>query len=526
MRAGMLIALSIVAGTLACAFIGHNFYALSFPASVFIGSASMLPLVVLACYQLGSTRKLFRETVADIDRMMVGSAEMAFFMDSVRKKIEAEAQSTRTIAGQSDGIAQSIQQLASNAGSALKAAADVRLETRAGGAETQRSLEQIDAAHREADAASALMRVLRDKAQQIHAVTDLIDGIADRTNLLALNASIEAARAGKAGAGFAVVANEVRMLAQRTSKATEDIGAMLNALSAEAENASGEIQSLAEQVLGLTQTARVMQDVFGRIENLALASETEVGQIAGKSREHVESMASMAASTTTILDSMAANVQQLPAASESVLKLSELAEQMFFKASLLGAHSHHDEIRLTAQKAAESVGKLFEAAIKDGKITQEALFDREYALIPDTDPPKHTTRFDAFTDQVLPVLQDGLLESMPHLIYAGAVDNNGYFPTHNRRFSKPLTGNYKVDLMNNRTKRIFRDRTGSRCGANTQAFLLQTYKRDTGEVMHDLSAPIYVNGKHWGGFRIGYPSAISAKSPQNPVIAEEAKAPA
>ena len=96
---------------------------------------------------------------------------------------------------------------------------------------------------------------------------------------------------------------------------------------------------------------------------------------------------------------------------------------------------------------------------------------------------------------------------MPQLAYAGAVDNNGYFPTHNRKFSQPLTGDYDRDLANNRTKRIFGDRTGSRCGSNTDAFLLQTYKRDTGEVMHDLSVPIRVNGRHWGGFRIGYRSA-------------------
>jgi len=96
---------------------------------------------------------------------------------------------------------------------------------------------------------------------------------------------------------------------------------------------------------------------------------------------------------------------------------------------------------------------------------------------------------------------------MPQLAYAGAVDNNGYFPTHNKKFSQPLTGDYDTDLVNNRTKRIFSDRTGKRCGANTKPFLLQTYKRDTGEVMHDLSVPIYVNGKHWGGFRVGYRSS-------------------
>ena len=105
---------------------------------------------------------------------------------------------------------------------------------------------------------------------------------------------------------------------------------------------------------------------------------------------------------------------------------------------------------------------------------------------------------------MLPDIQEPILDTHDFIIYAGAVDKNGYFPTHNNKFSHPLTGDYATDLANSRTKRIFNDKTGSRCGSNTESFLLQTYKRDTGEIMHDLSAPIYVNGKHWGGFRIGY----------------------
>ena len=111
----------------------------------------------------------------------------------------------------------------------------------------------------------------------------------------------------------------------------------------------------------------------------------------------------------------------------------------------------------------------------------------------------------------------------PQLAYAGAVDSNGYFPTHNRKFSQPLTGNYERDLVNNRTKRIFSDRTGKRCGSNTKPFLLQTYQRDTGEVMHDLSAPIYVKGRHWGGFRVGYRSMEPAAA-ATPILAAAAPA--
>ncbi|GAK87296.1 methyl-accepting chemotaxis protein [Vibrio ponticus] len=67
-----------------------------------------------------------------------------------------------------------------------------------------------------------------------------------------------------------------------------------------------------------------------------------------------------------------------------------------------------------------------------------------------------------------------------------------------------LTGNPDIDIVRNRTKRIFGDRVGQKCGSHTQTMLLQTYKRDTGEIMHDLSVPIYVNNKHWGAVRLGY----------------------
>ncbi len=77
-------------------------------------------------------------------------------------------------------------------------------------------------------------------------------------------------------------------------------------------------------------------------------------------------------------------------------------------------------------------------------------------------------------------------------------------PTHNKRFSLPLTGDYDKDFVGNRSKRVFDDPVGKQCGKHEMPFLIQTYRRDTGEIMHDISAPVYVNGRHWGGFRIGY----------------------
>jgi methyl-accepting chemotaxis protein len=92
-----------------------------------------------------------------------------------------------------------------------------------------------------------------------------------------------------------------------------------------------------------------------------------------------------------------------------------------------------------------------------------------------------------------------------------ANDTNGYVPTHNQRFCQPLTGDYAQDITGNRTKRLFDDRTGRRCGQHTDTMLLQTYKRDTVEVMHDLSVPLFVAGKHWRAVRMGYYPSVSVE---------------
>ena len=90
------------------------------------------------------------------------------------------------------------------------------------------------------------------------------------------------------------------------------------------------------------------------------------------------------------------------------------------------------------------------------------------------------------------------------IAYAIACDRRGYVPTHNSRYCQALTGDEKLDMAGNRTKRIFDDPVGSRCGDHRLPFLLQTYRRDTGEIMHDMSAPVMVKGRHWGGVRVGY----------------------
>ena len=453
----------------------------------------------------------FADTVGHaIDAIMIGAAETSYFVDSVKQKVDLDVRTASEIADSSGQNAVMTEKIAANAERAAKVAAGVRVESVAARAEVDQGLRRINKAREEAQGASSAMLGLQEKSRRITGFTEAISDISARTNLLALNAAIEAARAGEHGRGFAVVAGEVRQLAQRTKEASDEISVMVREINEQAEKAAQGMTALAS---GVTEAARNVESVHGslsHIEESSGVSEDEIGQIARASREHVETTQLIADAIGQIRDSMLSTNAELPRATQSAMALAERAEVIAGALGEANVATPHDEIREAARRAAREVGKLFEQAIASGRITREALFDRHYRPIPNTNPPKHNPKFDAFTDKVLPDLQEGVLAALPHLAYAGAVDNNGYFPTHNKKFSQPLTGDYATDMVNNRTKRIFSDRTGKRCGSNTKPFLLQTYKRDTGEVMHDLSVPIHDEGKHWGGFRIGYRSSTHA----------------
>ncbi|MBB5393146.1 MULTISPECIES: methyl-accepting chemotaxis protein [unclassified Herbaspirillum] len=474
---------------------------------------SALAVMVAALVALPHQRRVrMRNAMAiarvadEIDHIMIGAAETSYFVDTIKNKIAHDVQAANGIVTGAAHNAASTEQIAANAERASGVAAKVRAESMAGRTEVDLGLAQIGQARNDAQTASAMMMQLQEKASRIHGITEVISEIAARTNLLALNAAIEAARAGEHGRGFAVVAGEVRQLAQRTKTATDDIEAMVRAINEEAERAAGGMHALSKKVLEAAANVERVHGFLGNIEQAAGVSEEEIEQIAKASRQHVDTTQRIADAILAIRDGMLATDNELPRVATAAMALSERAEVIYAAIAASQVPTRHDDIRRVASAAAREVGKLFEEALAAGRISDAALFGRAYEPIPNTAPPKYRTGFDAFTDRVLPAIQEPILAAMPHLAYAGAVDDHGYFPTHNKKFSQPLSGNYEVDLLHNRTKRIFNDRTGSRCGSNTQAFLLQTYQRDTGEVMHDLSVPIYVNGRHWGGFRIGYRS--------------------
>jgi len=151
---------------------------------------------------------------------------------------------------------------------------------------------------------------------------------------------------------------------------------------------------------------------------------------------------------------------------------------------------------------AKMLGKIIEEAVDNGVFSITDAFDTDYQQIGNFDPPKFHTKYDFYTDKaVLGIIDEFLLDKS--VVFAVPVDTNGYLPTHNTRYQKPITGDVDIDRVGNRTKRVFNDPVGLNAAQNQEPGYLQIYHRDTGKVMWDVSSPIYVKGKHWGGFRVG-----------------------
>lgn len=364
---------------------------------------------------------------------------------------------------------------------------------------------------------TALSSALSSVAQ----VARSIETIASNTNLLALNATIEAARAGDAGRGFAVVAAEVKTLSGQTREASRHIQQTLSALTQEIET----LMRISEENLGMARAmsghgneahGSALASGHASLANASLAGIGEAfaqardtlravtegaGMIEGRSAEVREGLGQLSADVAALDGLLTDGGKRL----EKVAMDGEAIMQITASAGVENADSA--TVRKAAGAAAR-ISEMFETALAKGDISQADLFDSDYRPVPGSDPQQVMTRFVALTDQLLPELQEAVLDSDPHIAFCAAVDRNGFLPTHNRKFSQPQRpGDPDWNTAHCRNRRLFNDRVGLRAGQNSGPPLVQAYRRDMGHgefvMMKDVSAPIFVHGRHWGGFRIG-----------------------
>ncbi|MCW0233986.1 MAG: methyl-accepting chemotaxis protein [Ferrovibrio sp.] len=337
------------------------------------------------------------------------------------------------------------------------------------------------------------MNEMAEMSQRISEITSLINEIAFQTNLLALNASVEAARAGEAGKGFAVVAQEVRALAQRSANASKDIGAIIKQSDDKVKTGVTLVSETGKVLNGIVEAIDSMGQQLDEIEQASTDQSGRVNAVTGAISE-------INAATRGYL----AVVQRTGTAIQDIdQQVANLATQIAFVTTTVDR-----PLLVAAKDAAARISDAFEESVRRGEIGMEDLFDENYVPIKGSNPQQYMTRYVKFTDALLPKIQEPLLSSNQSIAFCVGIDRNGFIPTHNLKYCQPQGSDPVWNTANSRNRRLFNDPVGLACGRNIKPYLLQCYRRDMGGgvfvLMKDMSAPITVQGRHWGGFRIGY----------------------
>ncbi|BEV73003.1 methyl-accepting chemotaxis protein [Paludibacterium sp. THUN1379] len=435
--------------------------------------------------------------------MGVSLAHVCHNLTLLKQDSDQVAQQSNTISDESLAIHQLVSQVAQSAQTATDAAERTRSRAASGVEALSQVVTRMGGMAQQTRQSEDMLKALADQVRAVLTASATIQQIANQTNLLALNAAIEAARAGEAGRGFAVVADEVRKLATLAGDSSATITRIIENVQQQTIASVENIEALAQEANQVSGVAETIGGQLSTILSDAIDTSAQVSAMASGASSAAESASRIASLAQDNYAQMGRFQTELGHAVTLCDTPGEKAFKLMVDYDMDVNHTHYYR---AARATADQVEATLNQAVKDGRISLQDLFSDHYEPIPDTWPQKYHSRFDRLTDELLPPIQEAFLTAHPEAAYAIATDQRGYVPTHNRRYSAPLTGNRDKDLQANRSKRIFNDRTGSRCGKHEQTVLIQTYKRDTGEVMHDLSVPIMIQGRHWGGFRIGYPT--------------------
>ncbi|WP_300520275.1 methyl-accepting chemotaxis protein [Aliiroseovarius sp.] len=445
---------------------------------------------------------------ADASKLGHDLVDVAGFLQNVDEKSARQLQAivdlssqAQDVLGANQRVRSALGELIESTGSTVTTVESSAELVRHGGAKAQDIASWVQALSDQMTAmAGSLDSVLRSNKE--------IAAIASQVNILAINAKIEAARAGDAGRGFAVVAEAINELSGKTADAAGSISQNVTALSEQVSRLTKDTEEVSATADAVLKESHEADEAMGQIAAAAVESARQSDRIRVEAETVREAVENFLPTFDQIGESVGDTARGVHLATEQTNGLVDLTETIVQDTVALGGRTLDQPMIDRVQADAAQIAAMFEQAVKAGSIRMEALFTRQYQEIPGSNPQQVLAPFTDLCDQVLPPILEKALDFDPHIVFCAAVDVNGYLPTHNVKFSQPQGTDPDWNMAHCRNRRIFDDRVGLKAGRSTAPFLLQVYRRDMGggqfAMMKDLSAPIRVNGRHWGGLRLAY----------------------